>query len=409
MIPATTDSRTSLHRLRLRHTGIALFLATTALLLQGCGTPSTVAAPGSTAPAQSAPVTQAASSARAAQGGSEATAVPTPPPLQSSPLPANPAPDSYAHRADAAALAALIAQQQQLDPQWTASVLAQAQVNDSVRRLIMPAASPGAKNWGAYRARFIEPIRIRAGVAFWKAHETTLQRAQAIYGVPMDIIAGVIGVETIYGRYTGNTRVLDTLATLSLDFPTGRSDRSAYFQDELGQFLKLCAEQQQDPAQVLGSSAGAMGLPQFMPGSIRRFAVDFDGDGHIDLRNSPADAIGSVANYLARHGWQRDLPTHYPIVPPRDEAARAPLLQPDIVPSFTADELQKAGALLNPAGQRHSGLLALVMLHNGGAEPTYLAGTDNFYVITRYNQSSYYALAVVELGQAVAKAARGNK
>lgn len=367
-------------------------------LLMGCGTSPASAPPAAPAPAPSieTDITEGRAVAPAA-------------PLQSTPLAINPLPNSYAYRSDAVALASLISERHQLDPQWTASVLAQAQVQDAVRRLIMPASNPGAKNWAAYRARFIEPIRIRAGIAFWKANETTLLRAQSIYGVPMDIIAGVIGVETIYGRYTGNTRVLDALTTLSLDFPKGRSDRSPYFQDELGQFLKLCAEQHEDPTQVLGSFAGAIGLPQFMPGSIRRYAVDFDGDGHIDLRSSTADAIGSVANFLAQHGWQRDLPTHYAVVPPRDVEARAALLQPDIVPSFTAAEMMKAGAQLNPAGQNHPGLLALVMLHNAGADPTYVAGTDNFYAITRYNQSSYYALAVIELGQAVRAAARVNK
>lgn len=323
-------------------------------------------------------------------------------------LPAITDPDSYGYRADAAALALRLAQQHGLDPAWAQAVVAQAKANNSVARLIMPAASPTAKNWAAYRTRFIEPIRIRAGAAFWREHEASLRRAEATYGVPMNIIAGIIGVETIYGRYTGNFRVLDALATLSLDFPSGRSDRSAYFQEELGHLLKLCAEQGDDPTNVMGSYAGAIGLPQFMPSSIRRFAVDFDGDGHIDLRNSPVDAIGSVANYLVQHGWQRDMPTHYAIRPPTDMAARERLLGPDILPSFTAREMTDAGALLEPAGTAHSGLMALVLLHNGGAEPTYLAGTDNFYAITRYNQSSYYALAVAELGQAVAKAAGAN-
>lgn len=381
-------------------TGLA---ALSANLLIGCGTSPVPAVP---APA---PPTPPASAPRTATDLTEVQAVAPAAPPQSTPLAINPTPNSYAHRSDAVALAALISERYQIDPQWTASALAQAQVQDAVRRLIMPASNPGAKNWGAYRARFIEPIRIRAGVAFWKANETTLLRAQSTYGVPMDIIAGVIGVETIYGRYTGNTRVLDALTTLSLDFPKGRSDRSPYFQNELGQFLKLCAEQREDPTQVLGSFAGAIGLPQFMPSSIRRYAVDFDGDGHIDLRGSTADAIGSIANFLAQHGWQRDLPTHYAVVPPRDDEARAPLLQPDIVPSFTAGEMMQAGAQLDPAGQNHRGLLALVMLHNAGAEPTYVAGTDNFYAITRYNQSSYYALAVIELGQAVRAAARVNK
>ncbi|RZL08589.1 MAG: lytic murein transglycosylase B [Rubrivivax sp.] len=343
-------------------------------------------------------------SAPAANDQGEAQGVPERTTIQTAALATNPDPGSYAYREDARALARTLAERHGLDPAWAAAALAQARVNDSVTRLIMPAATPAAKNWGAYRARFVEPIRVRAGVAFWRTHEATLRRAEASYGVPMAIIAGIIGVETVYGRNTGNFRVLDALATLSLDFPKGRSDRSAYFQDELGQLLRLCADQGDDPTTVLGSYAGAIGLPQFMPGSIRRFGVDFDGDGRIDLRNNPVDAIGSVAHYLAQHGWQRGMPTHYAVAPPADAAMRERLLGPDIVPSFTAAELAQAGAELAPAGQGHAGLMALVLLYNGDAAPTYVAGTDNFYAITRYNQSSYYALAVADLGEAVARA-----
>jgi len=155
---------------------------------------------------------------------------------------------------------------------------------------------------------------------------------------------------------------------------------------------------------VKGSFAGAIGLGQFMPGSINRYAVDFDGDGHINMASSAADVIGSVANYLAQHGWQRGLPTHYAVKPPVDTADRAALLAPDILPSFTAAQLAERGAVLDAAGQAHSGPLALVELQNGDAAPSHIAGTTNFYAVTRYNWSAYYALAVIELGQAVAAA-----
>jgi membrane-bound lytic murein transglycosylase B len=374
----------------------ALAAVTFLTALAGCASP----------PLPTAPVAapQAAASVPEVSEQGETQGVPERTAIQSAPLEANPDPGSYAYREDARALASALATRHGLDPAWVAAALAQARVNDTVTRLIMPAATPTAKNWGAYRARFVEPIRVRAGVAFWRTHEAALRRAEASYGVPMAIIAGIIGVETVYGRNTGNFRVLDALTTLSLDFPKGRSDRSGYFQDELGQLLRLCADQGDDPTTVLGSYAGAIGLPQFMPGSIRRFGVDFDGDGRIDLRNNPVDAIGSVAHYLAQHGWQRGMPTHYAVAPPADAAARERLLGPDIVPSFTAAELTQAGAELEPAGRGHAGLMALVLLYNGTAEPTYVAGTDNFYAITRYNQSSYYALAVADLGEAVARA-----
>ncbi|WP_245503515.1 lytic murein transglycosylase B [Aquabacterium lacunae] len=328
--------------------------------------------------------------------------------LPAYPLPVNPEPGSYALHPRSQALALKLAREQGLDPEWTVSVLSQARFIEQVQKLNMPASNPGSKNWQAYRARFIEPIRLRAGAQFVKEHEATLQKAEARWGVPVDIIAGVIGVETIYGRYTGNMRVLDVLTTLSLDFPTGRSDRSPFFQNELGQFLRLCAEQHFDPMTVQGSFAGAIGLPQFMPSSIRAYAVDFDGDGVIDLRNSPADAIGSVANYLARHGWQRGMPTHYLVAPPTDLDQRQTLLGPDIKPTFSSEEMARLGAVLDEPGKRHSGKLALVLLHNGANEPTYLAGTDNFYSITRYNQSSYYALAVIELGRVLSLNAKAR-
>lgn len=315
----------------------------------------------------------------------------------------NPSPDSYAYREDARQLAVELAQSMQLDPQWVWDAVSKAKVKDTVAKLMMPAPAGTAKNWGVYRSRFVEPIRIRAGVAFWRGHDAELRRAETLYGVPASVIAGVLGVETIYGRQTGNFRVLDVLTTLTLDFPKGRSDRSAFFKAELGQYLKLCQEQQIAPESMLGSYAGAVGLPQFMPSSIRRYAVDFDGDGQIDLLRSPSDAIGSVAHYLAEHGWQATWPAYFDITPPQDESALAKLLAPDILPSFSAADMQQLGANLSAAGRSHPGQLALVQLQNGSGSPTLIAGTTNFYAITRYNQSSYYALAVIQLGEAVVR------
>ena len=313
---------------------------------------------------------------------------------------------AYGQRADVLALAARLAEQHQLDPGWVASTLAQARRVASVERLIMPAPVAVAKNWAAYRARFIEPERLRAGVAFWQANADWLAAAAARYGVAAEVVVGIIGVETFYGRVTGNFRVLDALATLSLDFPRGRSDRSAFFQAELGQFLLLTQRQGVPPASVKGSFAGAIGLGQFMPGSINRFAVDFDADGHIDMVGSAADVIGSVAHYLAEHGWRSGEATHFAVTPPGDAVELATLLAPDIRPSFSAAQLQAHGALLDEAALAHTGPLALVELRNGDAAPSFVAGTQNFYAITRYNWSAYYALAVIELGQAVADARR---
>jgi membrane-bound lytic murein transglycosylase B len=312
---------------------------------------------------------------------------------------------SYGARDDVMRFAAELAEREKLDAEATRAALAQARFVPSVARLIMPAANGTAKNWAVYRGRFVEPVRIEAGLAFWRENERWLQQAEERYGVPAATIVGIIGVETIFGRQMGGFRVIDALATLSFDFPTGRSDRSPFFRNELEQFLLWCAREGLDPLSIKGSYAGAIGMPQFMPSSIVRYGIDFDGDGHIDLHSNPADVIGSVAHYLAQFGWERDLPTHYRVMPPTEVRDRALLLVPDIVPTFSAQEMTERGAVLDESGrahdQRFGGKLALVELQNGDAAPSHVAGTSNFYVITRYNWSSYYALAVIELGEAI--------
>jgi membrane-bound lytic murein transglycosylase B len=287
---------------------------------------------------------------------------------------------------------------------WILEQLAQARRQPAVERAIMPPAPGTAKNWAAYRDRFVEPRRTAAGLSFWQEHAAALSRAEDRWGVPPEIVVGIIGVETFYGRHMGSFRVIDALATLSFDFPPGRRDRSAFFRSELEEFLVLCQREGTDPQQPRGSFAGAMGLPQFMPGSINRYAVDFDESGRVDLTHSAVDAIGSVAHYLAAFGWERGVPTHFDVAVPVDVADRAVLLGPDIVPSFTPAQFAQRGAELPPAARAHDGLLALVMLENGEAAPTHVAGTRNFYAITRYNWSSYYALAVITLGAAVRQA-----
>ena len=202
------------------------------------------------------------------------------------------APDivTYGRREDVQQFAEALAQRQNLEPAWVRGQLAQARYLPSVAKYIMPPPAGTAKNWAAYRARFVEPVRLRAGRAFWAANESWLAQAEARYGVPPEIVVGIIGVETIYGRQTGNFRVIDALATLSFDFPTGRRDRSGFFRDELEQYLRWCQDQGFDPQALRGSFAGAIGMPQFMPSSLRKYAVDFDGDGRVDLQGSTAIA-----------------------------------------------------------------------------------------------------------------------
>ena len=318
------------------------------------------------------------------------------------------APDvvTYGQREDVMRFGAELAQRQGLDPAWVQAQLAQSRYVPNVAKFIMPPAAGTAKNWALYRSRFVEPVRIRAGVAFWRENERWLVRAEALYGVPPEIVAGVIGVETIYGRQMGNFRVIDALATLAFDFPAGRRDRSAFFRDELEQYFVLCRSEGLDPQTVKGSYAGAIGMGQFMPSSWNKYAVDFDGDGRIDMNRSAADVIGSVAHFLAESGWQRDQPTRFEVAAPVEAADRAVLLGPDILPTFSAQQFAERGAALGAEAAAFEGKLALVELQNGQAAPSYVAGTANFYAVTRYNWSSYYAMAVIELGETVARVQR---
>jgi membrane-bound lytic murein transglycosylase B len=308
---------------------------------------------------------------------------------------------TYAAREDVQRYAEAIAQRRGFDLAWVRASLAQARYQSSVARAVMPPPAGVAKSWAAYRARFVEPVRIGAGAAFWDANQRWLAKADEIFGVPPEIVVGIVGVETFYGRLMGNYRIVDSLCTLGFDFPAGRSDRSAFFRDELEAFFVMCRTEAREPPTVKGSYAGAMGLPQFMPSSFNRWAVDFDGDGRTDLDTSPADVVGSVGLFLASHGWRRGLKPRYRVTPPDDPAERAALLGPDIVPSFTAAEMAAHGARVDAPDLDASEKLALVQVENGDAAPSQVAGTSNFYAITRYNQSSYYALAVIELGEAV--------
>ena len=311
---------------------------------------------------------------------------------------------SYAGREDAMRFADELAARRGLPVDEVRAALGQARFLPSVPRLMLPAKSPTAKNWRVYRSRFIDPVRIAAGVRFWQDNAALLQRAEEQYGVPAEIIVGIIGVETIYGRNMGNFRVLDALATLSFDFPPEHpraAQREAYFRGELEAFLAGEGRSGGDVTAPLGSYAGATGMPQFMPTSFAKYAIDFDHDGRIDLRDDPADVIGSVANYFVGHGWVRGEPAVFPVQLDPGRLRLDVLLAPDIVPTFSADSFVAAGATLPPAADHYGGLLALIELKNGDDAPSYVAGTRNFYVITRYNWSAYYAMAVLELGNEV--------
>jgi membrane-bound lytic murein transglycosylase B len=310
----------------------------------------------------------------------------------------------YAHRDDAMQWADEVADRRGLNRTWMRRAVAHAQMLPAVVKLMQPAPPGQPKNWQAYRSRFIEPKRIAAGVKFWTDNKKTLQRAEAQFGVPPEIVVGIIGVETLYGQQMGNFRVLDALATLAFDFPQEHpraAERSSYFKSELEDFLVGEAKHHGNPAVPLGSYAGAMGMAQFMPSSWSKWAIDFDGDGRIDLRSSSADVIGSVANYFQSYGWKPGLPTYYDVSFDPWLLDMDTLLAPDILPTFSPERFTDLGAVLDTPGREHPGKLALIELQNGDNPPQYVAGTENFYVITRYNWSSYYAMAVIELGNAI--------
>ena len=283
------------------------------------------------------------------------------------------------------------------------AMFGQARLLETAVNLVKPAPPGKPKNWQAYSSRFIEPIRINAGVRFWNENAETLARAERIYGVPAEILVGIIGVETVYGRDTGKFRVIDTLTTLAFAYPEApnRTQRMAFFRGELENTLLLAQHEGVDPFSMLGSYAGAVGLPQFMPGSILKWGVDFDNDGHVNLRNSIADAIGSVANFLVVHGWKRDHtgPAVYAAqVAP--SMAWEPMLGKGLMATYRPDELTAAG-VTTAATLPTEPLYGLVDLQNGADATEYWVVSDNFFAITNYNRSYFYAMSVVDLGRAV--------
>ncbi|OAI51195.1 hypothetical protein AYO46_08485 [Betaproteobacteria bacterium SCGC AG-212-J23] len=248
------------------------------------------------------------------------------------------------------------------------------------------------RSWAEYRAPFMEERRIADGATFWRSHRTALSRAERAYGVPAEVIVAIIGVETFYGRNTGRWRVVDALTTLAFDYPA----RSSFFRAELESYLLFARDANLDVFAMRGSYAGAMGLPQFMPSSARRYAVDFDKDGAVDLRRSATDAIGSVGNFLKQHGWRKGMPV---LVSARvsGDAWRS-LGGGGFEPKVPVAKWLEAGVTIDklPAGTEE----ATAVLVELDASDVRL-GFRNFYVITRYNRSAMYATAVNDLSQAL--------
>jgi len=288
------------------------------------------------------------------------------------------------------------------------TIFSQVQFNAQTIQLIKPAPVTKLKNWESYRARFIEPIRIKAGVEFWTKNAAALKRAEKIYGVPAQIIVGIVGIETLYGKNVGKFRVLDVLSTLSFAYPDtpNRESRMAYFLGELEQTLLFARESGIDPFGLIGSYAGAIGWGQFMPSSIRQYGVDFDGDGKIDLRNSPADAIGSIANFLSQHGWETGLPLAFPATIVNEHPEN--WIAKELEATYTLQQLAEVAVptLKNTPTQP---LYGLIDLQNGENPTEYWLATHNFFAITKYNRSYFYAMSVIELGKAVCHAKFAKK
>lgn len=258
-----------------------------------------------------------------------------------------------------------------------------------------------AVSWDKYRERFVNDTRAKAGVQFWKQNADVLKRAQAEYGIPPEIIVAIIGVETYYGQITGNFPVVQALATLAFDYPP----RANFFKKELEQFLLLTRDENLDPKTIYGSYAGAMGTPQFIPSSYRQYAVDFTGSGTRDLINNVPDAIGSVANYFKMHGWQTGNPVAYPANAYGSEFERlASTNQKDPKPKLTLGEYAQFNILPKDkeALNANKNLPANFMILNSDSDnPEPWLTLQNFYVITRYNHSVNYAMAVFQLSQRI--------
>ena len=372
----------------------SFFLLSLLLLLMGC----TSSPPNTAATAATAPVVTAALTSTA-------------PPTLTTPARAWPTEpvkaQGYLLRPEVVAYAQRVARERDLPYDAVAALLVQAQRLPLAIRQMTP-AKPGEpvrpRDWARYRNIFVEPVRINGGRAFMAEHAKTLAQAQARFGVPANIIAAIIGVETLYGQNMGNHRVLDALVTLSFDYPDDtRTDRIEMFQGQLADFIELHYQGKLDANRALGSFAGAMGIPQFMPTSLKTWAVASDPEsGRIDLEYNVNDAIFSVANFLVAHGWVPGLPVFAPVQLPPDPAA---LVDGGLRATLTWSQLQEAGATLAPGAslgrwaEYRLGVINLALPNLGTVQ--YRTATPNFFALTEYNRSYFYASAVADLAQAL--------
>ena len=321
-----------------------------------------------------------------------------------------------------------VSQSQQIPLQSIESGFLDTKTIPSIRKLVLPPSASFKKNWLVYRQRFIEPVRLKAGKAFWEQNQAFLSQTEQATGVPAELIVAIIGIETIYGRQTGSFRVKDVLSTLAFSYPDtpNKSAREQLFKDQLKELILMCWSEaggklpSNNSSQGVNQSrfnaclnqsssyAGAIGLPQFMPSSIRNFAVDGDGDGRIDLRQSAKDAIASVANFMKLHGWQTGMPIYFPVQDKAIPAARA-LADGEPQLKYSVQELIEKGILIPQQGDLQTGGVApqskalIVDLpypdKDGSDQVYYVVGLNNFLTIVQYNRSYFYAQSVAEFAQ----------
>lgn len=327
-------------------------------------------------------------------------------------------------------LIAQIAQTQGIPQASLESGFLDAKTIPSIRKLVLPPSGSFKKNWVAYRKRFIEPVRLKAGKAFWEQNQVFLSKVEQESGVPAEVIVSIIGIETIYGRQTGNFRVKDVLSTLAFSYPDtpNKASREQLFKDQLQELILMCwtegggslpannSKQGLNQTRLNAclnqnsSYAGAIGLPQFMPSSIRSFAVDGDGDGRIDLKQSPKDAIASVANFMRKHGWQPGMPIYFPVQEGAISEARA-LADGEPQLKYSVEALIAKGILTKEQGDLQAGGVgpqskALIVDlpcpdKDGNDQVRYVVGLNNFLTIVQYNRSYFYAQSVAEFAEAL--------
>ncbi|WP_246583198.1 lytic murein transglycosylase B [Candidatus Vallotia tarda] len=329
-------------------------------------------------------------------------------PMQSRTFEEEIVPQRYAANPDVNAFISDMVARYDFDTRALQKIFNQAVYSKTAAKFMLSTATSTLKSWQAYEAHFVETQHINAGVKFWQKNEAVLQRASEEFGIPPEVIVGIIGIETMYGQNMGNFRTLDTLTTLAFDYPetSNRAQRMALFRKNLEDFLLWTQSSGIEPITVLGSYSGAIGIPQFLPSSIIKYAVDYEGNHYIDLRNSIADAIGSVAKYLKQHGWENRRPIVWQIhkddgsigIAQAAENGRAE-------PCWPLQKLLRAGMLLNEdnvdIASEAQTPVAVIRLPTPKQPTKYMLGLRNFYVLTRYNHSFFYALAVYQLGEQV--------